>query len=66
MYKVRNILIIVVCILTLVVFFYVDYSDLSWSNNRGNYVGIINGLLLIVLNVAGIRHEKVNLFDSIN
>ena len=56
MNKLRNILIIATCILVLiVVFFYMDYSDLSWSNNRGSYMGIINGIVIIIINIVANR-----------
>jgi len=63
MNKIRKILLIIVCILVFIVFFYIDYSDLSWSKNRGNYIGIINGLLLIMLNVVAIRQEKAKRYQ---
>ena len=57
MIKFRYYLIIIISILIIVALFYVDYSNLSWSNNRGYYLAVINGILLIILNVVEIRNE---------
>ncbi len=38
----------------------VDYSDLSWTENAGSYLGIVSMLLLIVSMVLSNQHEKKN------
>ena len=38
--------------------FYLNYSDLSWSNNKTNYIGIISCMLLIFTNIMANREEK--------
>jgi hypothetical protein len=49
MEKLRRIIIVVFSILILIVLlFYMDYKNLLWNNNRGNYLGIISGCLGIV------------------
>jgi len=61
MNKLRIILILFATILiafTLV--FYTDYSDLSWSNNRGSYLDFISMLLLIIAMISSIISEKKN------
>ena len=35
----------------------VDYTDLAWNNNKGNYLGIISGLLVIVSMILSNRHD---------
>ena len=35
-----------------------DYSDLSWSNNAGSYVGIISMICVIISMVLSNRHEE--------
>lgn len=37
-----------------------DYSDLSWSNNAGSYLGIISMICLIIAMISSNRYEKKN------
>jgi len=37
-----------------------DYSEMSWSNNAGSYVGIISMVLLIISMIFSNRFEKGN------
>lgn len=60
MNKLRNILIVAAVILLAAIFYYIDYSDLTWSNNRSNYLGIITALLLIIALFLSNRKEKSN------
>jgi len=45
--------IIIICLLILM-----DYSNLSWSKNKGTYFGIISMICLIVSMIISIRHEN--------
>jgi uncharacterized membrane protein len=58
MYKFRNILLILWCILFIVNLFYIDFSNLSWSNNKSSYIGIFVCILGIVSMVVGNKDEK--------
>jgi len=35
-----------------------DYDDLSWSNNAGNYLGIISMVCIIISMILSNRHEN--------
>ena len=48
MNTIRNMIAFIFLILMIIIFFYIDYEDLSWHTNRGNYVGILTGMLGIV------------------
>lgn len=47
MKNLRNILIFITIGLMIVVLFYMDFSNLSWTNNHSDFIGLITGLLLI-------------------
>ena len=36
----------------------IDYKDFSWSNNAGNYLGIIAMICVILSNILSNRHEN--------
>jgi len=36
----------------------IDYSDLSWSENSGSYLGIISMILMIIMLLLTIRDSK--------
>ncbi|MCU4175657.1 hypothetical protein [Carboxylicivirga sp. N1Y90] len=60
MKKFRNRLMIFACIVIVGQCMVVDYSDLSWTENAGSYLGIVSMLLLIVSMVLSNQHEKKN------
>jgi hypothetical protein len=37
-----------------------DYSNLSWSNNAGSYLGIISMICLIVAMIGSNNYKKKN------
>ena len=39
----------------------IDYNDLSWSNNSGEYLGIFSASGIIFLMVLSHRYEKKNI-----
>ncbi len=45
-------------ILMIIVLFYIDYSNLSWSNNYSNYIGLITGLCIILSVILSNHYEK--------
>jgi len=38
----------------------IDYSNLSWSENRGSYLVIVGMIFTISALILSIRHEKNN------
>ena len=36
----------------------IDYSNLSWSNNTGSYLGIISMICIIISMVLSNRHQR--------
>ncbi|WP_430811689.1 MULTISPECIES: hypothetical protein [unclassified Carboxylicivirga] len=58
MCKYRNILIIIALALIAVNVAFIDYGDLSWSVNKGSYLGIVSMVLLIISMVLSNRHEE--------
>ena len=58
MIKFRNILIGFFCIFFIGCFFWLDYSNLSWSNNRSTYIGFVVCILNIVVMIMSNRQEK--------
>ncbi len=52
MRKLRNIIAFAFLILIIIAFSFIDYNDLSWNTNRGNFVGILSGLLGISSMIA--------------
>jgi hypothetical protein len=54
----RNILALIFLILIIITLFFVDYSDLSWHTNRGNYIGILSGILGIFTIVVSARRRN--------
>jgi hypothetical protein len=58
MCKFRNILIIFFSIIFVGFFFVLDYSDLSWSKNKGIYIGFIVCVLSIINMIMSNKHEK--------
>ena len=38
----------------------VEYTDLSWSENAGSYLGIISMILLIISMIYSNKYEKKN------
>ncbi|MDY6801937.1 MAG: hypothetical protein SVU94_12055 [Bacteroidota bacterium] len=48
MRKFRIVLIIFAVIVIIGHLTFVEYSDLSWSENKGSYLGIISMILLII------------------
>jgi hypothetical protein len=38
----------------------IDYSDLGWSENAGNYLGIVSMILLIISMYLSNRYEQKN------
>ncbi len=57
MIKFRNVMAGIAALLIILTLYFLDWNDLSWSNNFGNYLGIISMLLLIMAMVLSNRHE---------
>ena len=55
--KFRVSLIVLMCIGIGVTLFDVNYGDLSWSNNKGNYIWFISCMLIIFTNIMAMREE---------
>lgn len=60
MKKIRIVLIICAFIIGVGQLTVVDYSEMSWSNNAGSYLGIISMTLLIIGMIFSKRFEKRN------
>ena len=58
MRKFRFGLIIVAIILTGIILTYLDYNELSWSSNKGSYLGIISQGCLITAMILSNRYEN--------
>lgn len=58
MRKFRIALIVFAFIIIIIQLIVADFSDLSWSNNTGSYLGIISMLCLIVAMISSNRNEK--------
>lgn len=62
MSKGRNVLIVIGMLLFAISFLLMDFSDLSWSANSGNYIGMFSMLCLIMgmisSNIYGKKHKK--------
>ena len=57
----RKLLIIIGCIISLfglLVFFFIEHSDLSFKNNFSSYNAIFSGMMLILICVADDKWEK--------
>jgi len=39
---------------------FIEYTDLSWSENNGSYLGVLSMILLIVSMIYSNRYEKKN------
>lgn len=59
MRKFRFGLCIVAIILIIVALTYIDFGDLSWKTNRGEYFGIISMIILIILMIYSNRKERI-------
>ena len=46
------------CVIFAALLFFMDYSDLSWSNNKNNYIGIVASVLIIMSMIMSNRHEN--------
>ena len=44
----RKIIIIAALAIIIIDLFFFDYNNLSWANNRSNYLGLISGILIII------------------
>lgn len=54
----RNILIFVTIGLIVVLLFYMDFNNLSWANNRSDFIGLISCILLITSMILSNRYDK--------
>lgn len=47
---------VILLILIVLILVFIDYHDLSWHTNRGNYIGLLSGVLgiasLLISNVS--------------
>lgn len=58
MEKFRRWLIAFASIIIIVQLFFVDFKDLSWSNNAGSYLGILSMVSVIISMFFSNRHDK--------
>jgi hypothetical protein len=58
MNKLRIFLLVVAFVFIIGWFFLMDYDDLSWSNNKGAYMGIVTGVFLALSMIFSIRDQK--------
>ncbi len=58
MTKFRNTLMTLALILIAISLYYMDFNNLSWSNNSGNYLGIISMVFVIISMIASNKFEK--------
>jgi hypothetical protein len=55
--KFRRLLMFLMLAITLSLFFFIDYSDLSFRNNKTEYSSIISGILLVLSMIMSNRHD---------
>jgi len=60
MRKLRIGLIIFACMVITSLLTFIEYTDLSWSENNGSYLGVLSMILLIVSMIYSNRYEKKN------
>jgi predicted ferric reductase len=58
MKKFRRVLILFALLIMIGQLVIIDYSDLSWSNNAGSYLGILSMILLIASMIYSIRYDQ--------
>ncbi|MCT4590829.1 MAG: hypothetical protein N4A71_23600 [Carboxylicivirga sp.] len=58
MRKFRNGLILFATVFIIVHLVFIDYTNLGWSENSGNFLGIFSMVLLIISMVYSNRYEK--------
>lgn len=58
MRKFRNGLILFATVFIIVHLVFIDYTNLGWSKNSGNFLGIFSMVLLIISMVYSNRYEK--------
>jgi hypothetical protein len=56
--KFRRLLMFLMLAITLSLFIYIDYSDLSFNNNRTEYISIVSGFLLSFTMILANKSEK--------
>ena len=60
MRKTRNIVSIVAAILIVIILFEINYDDLSWAENKSNFLVIISMSLLLISMILSNRAVKKN------
>ena len=61
MNRFRTWMVLIAIILIIAQFIIIDYSNLSWSQNAGSYLGIASMILLIISLIGSHLREKRNL-----
>ena len=64
MKKYRNVLIVVAIVLVVIQLTKLDFSNLSWSNNEGSYLGVLSMIFIILSMIFSNRYEKKHSDDS--
>jgi len=54
----RNLLIIITIGLMIAILFYMDFDNLSWTNNRSDFIGLFTGFMLIANIILFNRDDK--------
>lgn len=56
--KLRKGIIYFSIVLAVAIVIYFDYSDFSWANNSGNYIGLITVTCIVISGLLSIRYER--------
>jgi predicted ferric reductase len=58
MKKFQTSLLIAAAVILIADLFLIDYNDLSWSKNGGQYLGIISMILIMISMIISIKKRK--------